>query len=98
MTVMVAAPTTPVSWLRAPDCSATAVREPLVLTGNPWNRPAATLAAPMPTISWSARTSCPFLAANDRRGRDRVGQGDERDPERADDEQREVRGGHVGDR
>ena len=25
---MTAAPTTPVNWLRAPDCSATAVREP----------------------------------------------------------------------
>ena len=25
----------PVSWVLAPDCSATAVREPLVLTGKP---------------------------------------------------------------
>ena len=30
-----AAPTTPVSWLRAPDCSATAVREPLVEMAKP---------------------------------------------------------------
>ena len=29
------APTTPVSWLFAPDCSATAVREPLVETAKP---------------------------------------------------------------
>jgi hypothetical protein len=55
--VMTTAPTTPVSWLRAPDCSATAVLEPLVLTGNPWNREAAMLAAPMPIISWLPRTS-----------------------------------------
>ncbi len=32
---MSAAPTTPESWVLAPACSATAVREPLVLTGNP---------------------------------------------------------------
>ena len=51
------APTTPVSWLLAPARSATAVREPLVLTGKPWNSPAARLAAPMPIISWSASTS-----------------------------------------
>ena len=30
-----AAAKTPVSWVFAPACSATAVREPLVLTGNP---------------------------------------------------------------
>ena len=46
------APTTPVTWLFAPACSATAVREPLVLTGNPWNNPAATFETPMPIISW----------------------------------------------
>ena len=64
MTVIAAAPTRPVSWVFDPDCSATAVREPLVLTGNPWNSPAATLAAPMPIISWFARTSWPLRAAN----------------------------------
>ena len=41
----------PVSCVFAPACSATAVREPLVLTGKPWKRPAAMFAAPMPTIS-----------------------------------------------
>ena len=45
-----AAPMTPVSCVFAPDRSATAVRDPLVLTGNPWNRPAARFAAPMPII------------------------------------------------
>ena len=57
ISVMVTAPTTPVSCDLAPACSATAVRDPLVLTGNPWKNEAATLAAPMPTISWLPRTS-----------------------------------------
>jgi hypothetical protein len=34
-----------------------------VLTGNPWNKPAARFAAPMPTISPLPRTSCPVRAA-----------------------------------
>ena len=51
--VITAAPTTPVTCERDPACSATAVRDPLVLTGKPWNRPAAMFAAPMPIISWS---------------------------------------------
>ena len=55
---------TPVNWVFAPDRSATAVREPLVLTGNPWNRPAARFAAPMPIISWLPLISCPVRAAN----------------------------------
>ena len=33
------APTRPATWVFAPACSATAVREPLVLTGKPWNKP-----------------------------------------------------------
>ena len=57
MPAIMSAPTTPVSWLLAPACSATAVRDPLVLTGKPWNRPAETLAVPMPIISWSASIS-----------------------------------------
>ena len=64
ITRITAAPTRPVSWVFAPARSATAVREPLVLTGKPVNRPAATLAAPMPTISWFARTSWPVRPAN----------------------------------
>jgi hypothetical protein len=40
------------------------VREPLVLTGNPWKNPAAMLAAPMPIISRSPLTSWPARAAN----------------------------------
>ena len=46
-----ARPTRPVSWVLAPACSATAVREPLVLTGKPWKKPAPMLAAPIPIIS-----------------------------------------------
>ena len=52
------------SCVFAPACSATAVREPLVLTGKPWKKPAAMLAAPMPIISWLPSTSCPVRAAN----------------------------------
>ena len=58
------APTRPVTWLCAPDCSATAVREELVETANPCRSPAATFAAPMPVISWSGSTSSPRRAAN----------------------------------
>ena len=54
----------PVSWLRAPARSATAVRDPLVLTGKPWKSPAARFAAPIPIISWLPSTSCPVRAAN----------------------------------
>ncbi len=57
------APTTPVSWDLAPDCSATAVRDPLVEMANPWNAPAAMLATPIPIISWSGCTSSPRRAA-----------------------------------
>ena len=64
MSTIAAAPTTPVSCVLAPACSATAVREPLVLTGKPWKNPAATLAAPMPIISPLPSTSWPVRAAN----------------------------------
>ncbi len=63
MSATQAAPTSPVSWLFAPDCSATAVREPLVDTAKPWNRPAARFAVPMPIISWFGSTSSPRRAA-----------------------------------
>ena len=62
--VITAAPTTPVIWDREPACSATAARDPLVLTGKPWKKPAAMLAAPMPIISWLPRTCSPRRAAN----------------------------------
>ena len=48
---MAAAPTSPVTCVLAPFWAATAVRDPLVLTGNPWKKPAATFAAPIPIIS-----------------------------------------------
>ena len=57
VTAMTAAPMTPVSCVFAPARSATELREALVLIGKPWNRPAATFAAPIPTISWLASTS-----------------------------------------
>jgi hypothetical protein len=46
------APTRPVSCVLAPAASATGVREELLLTENPWKRPAAALAAPSATSSW----------------------------------------------
>ena len=59
------APTMPVSWLLAPDCSATAVRELLAETANPWKKPAAMLAEPMPIISWFGFTCSPRRALNE---------------------------------
>ena len=47
----------PGGWVLAPDWSATAVREPLVLTGNPEKSPAARLADPIPASSWLPLTS-----------------------------------------
>ena len=64
MSTIAAAPTTPVSCVFAPACSATAVRDPLVLTGKPWKRPAAMFAAPIPIISPLPSTSWPVRAAN----------------------------------
>ena len=61
---MAVAPTRPVTWVWEPFCAATAVRDPLVLTGNPWKSPAARFAAPTPTISRSPSTSSPLRAEN----------------------------------
>ena len=58
------APTSPATWLFAPDCSATAVRDPLVDTANPWRNPDARFAAPTPIISWFGSSSSPRRAAN----------------------------------
>ena len=62
---MANAPTRPVTCVLAPACSATAVRDPLVDTGNPWKNPAAILAAPIPIISRLPSISSPERAAND---------------------------------
>ena len=91
------APTRPVTCVLAPACSATAVRDPLVLTGKPWNSPAPRLAAPIPIISWLPSTSSPDAVGERGRGRDRVGQRDQRDPERTADQRREVGAVHVRD-
>ena len=84
------APTSPVTCVFAPACSATAVREPLVLTGKPWNSPAAMLAAPMPIISRLPSTSCPVRAANDDAVEIVSASETTRDAERAAEQQREV--------
>ena len=57
------APTTPVSCVLAPADSATGVRDALALIGKPWNKPAARLAAPRPTISWLGSTKDAVRAA-----------------------------------
>ena len=62
--VITIAPTTPVICDFDPAWSATAVREPLVLTGKPWNRPAEMFAAPIPIISWLPRTCSSCFDAN----------------------------------
>ena len=80
------APTRPVTCVLAPACSATAVREPLVLTGKPWKSPAPRLAAPIPIISRLPSTSSPDPAGERGRGRDRVGERDQRDAERPADQ------------
>ena len=59
------APTMPASWLLAPDCSATAVRELLAEMAKPRKKPAARLAAPMPIISWFGFTCSPRRALNE---------------------------------
>ena len=53
------APTKPANWVRAPDWSTTAARQPLAETANPWKNPAAIFEVPMPTIFWSGSTSSP---------------------------------------
>ena len=57
------APTSPLTWVLAPDCVATAVRDPLTETAKPWKKPAARLAEPTPIISWLGSTSSPRRAA-----------------------------------
>ena len=59
------APTIPVSWVFAPDCSATAVRELLDETAKPWKKPAARLAVPTPIISWFGFTCSPRRELNE---------------------------------
>ena len=61
-----AAPTTPVSWVREPACSATGVREEEADTGKPPRRPPAIFASPIPDISWLPDTLSPRRAARER--------------------------------
>ena len=92
---IVIAPTSPATCVLAPDCSATAVRDPLVLTGKPWNSPAPRFAAPMPIISLVAVDLLAGATGEGRRRRDRVGQRDERDAQRATDQRGQVGPVHV---
>ncbi len=85
-----AAPTTPVSCVLAPACSATAVRDPLVLTGKPLEEPGGDIGDTDPDHLAIPIDLLPGARGECRGGGDRVGQRDECDPERARDEQREV--------
>ena len=66
MTAMVPAEAIPLTWLVAPMSSLTAVREPLVPTGMPWETPAASWTTPKASSSWLASTVSWCRAANDR--------------------------------
>ena len=88
--MIVAAPTTPVTCVRAPLWNATAVRDPLVLTGNPWKNPAAMLAAPTPIISRSPSTSSPVRAAKADAVEMVSVEGDQGYPERAGEQEPQV--------
>ena len=59
------APTSGVSWERAPADTATGVREALLEMAKPWNRPAARLAAPRARSSWLGSTVSSRWAARD---------------------------------
>ena len=84
------APTRPVTWLLAPDCSATAVREPLVDTAKPWKKPGGEVGG---ADADHLLVGLDLVAAPRREGRrrgDGVGQGDERDADRRDQERPDV--------
>ena len=61
---IVAAPTTPATWVLAPASAATGVREALALTEKPWNSPAPMFAAPSASSSWFWSTRWPLRPAN----------------------------------
>ena len=96
--MIASAPTIPVSCVFAPVCSATAVREPLVLTGKPWNKTrgdvrradADHLLAPVDVLTspLGERGRC----------RDRVGQCDKRDACCSSEQEREVGEADAGER
>ena len=64
MIAITAAPTSPVSCVRAPADSATGVRDALLEIGNPWNNPVAAFARPSAMTSWFGLTSRPSREAN----------------------------------
>ena len=53
----------PAIWLRAPTSSATAVREPLEESGNPWKSPVTMFVTPITPSSWFWSTSWRSRAA-----------------------------------
>ena len=59
------APTSPVTWVFEPACSATGVRVAEPLDENPPTNPAARLTAPRAPSSWSGSTCSPRRNANE---------------------------------
>ena len=85
------APTTPGrAGVLAPDCSATAVREPLVDTAKPWKKPAATFAAPDADHLLVRLDLVAPPGGEARRGGDRVGERHERDADGGDEQRPDV--------
>ena len=83
---MTAAPTSPVTCERDPACSATAVREPLVLTGKPWKKPGGDVGrADADHLLVAVHPLAPAGGERRRRGH-RVGQGDHGDGDRAEEQ------------
>ena len=87
---MTAAPTTPVTWDRDPACSATAVRDPLVLTGKPWKKPGGDVRGADADHLLVAPHPLAPTGRERRRRRHRVGQRDDRDGHGAEEQRGQV--------
>ena len=90
ITTTSAAPTSPVSWLFAPLCSATAVREPLVEIGKPLEEPGERVGGTDPDHLLARVHLLAAPRGEARRRRDRVGERHERDAQRCGEQRADV--------
>ena len=97
ITAIAAAPTTPVSCVRAPAASAAGVRDELLERGKPWNSPAAAFAAPRATSSWFWSTRSPSRRRVAPREDARVREGNDRDAHGSEQERPQVAEGGQGE-